>query len=375
MAASPLADVNWNDLTGADSNTVIHVLQSAFNERLVVAMTNTGLSVNQRNAIDNFFPFPDDNPSNTPDWGPIGTPSLWRWTNRSLNTDQIMDRVCQAYADMTFINANINTVITDIEFNNGSQGGTIKETDLCLTPTKVFNYIGITEWPRVFNPNKTELKQWYDILKLLTHVYMAAAGSTGSIKAISGSLVKSEWSGIFEGTSEPFDKEYFDGGSPSLIQLASDWAQLYSGPRSREQLSTSAAPLNDTNVGAEKVGSKYSVIAVRLYTVINNQDLTDTGYTRVPLETQCFGQWDLINNAGSETDAYFTSNGLTDLKLIEFPASSARSASEVEVQADDAAFSLPSFSDGVEFSAKKKMRFFDNWNDPTGATGFQFYTP
>jgi hypothetical protein len=35
MAASPLADIDWNNLEGEDANVVMDVLQRAFNERMV----------------------------------------------------------------------------------------------------------------------------------------------------------------------------------------------------------------------------------------------------------------------------------------------------------------------------------------------------
>ena len=366
MAASPLADIDWDNLTGAESNLAMGLLQRAFNERLVVARIN---SRQHDPEIINFYPFPDDNPTNDATWGKTGTASAWHW---SLWKDRFaafgglaISRLCYHYADIQYINANINTVIPALQ-------GQFSEDNLNLSPAKVFAYIGITDWPAMVNPNAIEIKQWYDILCLFTHVF--TSDSAQGRGAISGTLVKKEWSGIFAGTSGtgfPGTTTYIDGGSPSIPDLTTDWAQLYTGPRVRELMSNSE-PINDTYVDASLSvsGILYDIIAARRYITINNQDLTDTGYTRVPKETVCWGQWETSGDA-----TYLANNGIVDLKLISFSCTSVRTAATVEYQATDAPFSLPSFSGGDEFRADKHMRFFDNWNDPTGATGFQFYTP
>ena len=362
MAASPLEDIDWNNLDGAESNLAMGLLQRAFNERWVVARIN---SRQDDPEIINFYPFPDDNPTNDATWGKTGTASAWHWTKwENEFGGSAIAFLCRYYADIQFINANINTVIPEV-------GGLFSESNINLSPAKVFAYIGIADWPAVVNPNAIELKQWYDILCLFTHLFTSdSAQGNGNI---SGTLVKKEWSGIFAGTSGtgfPTTFRYIDGGSPSIPDLTTDWAQLYTGPRVRELMNNSE-PVNGRYVFASiSVTIFYNITAVRRYITINNQDLTDTGYTRVPLETVCWGQWETTGDA-----TYLANNGIVDLKLISFSCTSVRTAATVEYQATDTPFSLPSFSGGDEFSARKHMRFFDNWNDPTGTVGFQFYTP
>ena len=367
MAVSPLAQIDWNNLEGADANTVMNLLQRAFNERLVVARVNLGVTVN----TSRFFPFPDDNPTNSAFWG--NTASLWRWTTWGGVNTPVMDDLCRHYADMTYINANINTVIPVL-------GNFIDEDNINLTPTKVFNYIGITEWPRVRNPNKTALRQWYDILLLFTHVFMVENDS-GVQDQVGGDHISYEFSGLYDtGFSTPSDRLYFESGTPDLADLATDWALLYSGPVAKT-VYLSGSPINNTYVQAERNSTNYDMIALRLYTTINNQDLTDTGYTRVPLETKCWGQWGVsIDSSTSNRDpvataAYLATNNIVDLELIDFGGASVRSAAEIEYTSTDSPYTLPSFDDKISFSTQKAMKFFDNWNDPTGATGFQFYTP
>ena len=70
-----------------------------------------------------------------------------------------------------------------------------------------------------------------------------------------------------------------------------------------------------------------------------------------------------------------SAEGLEDGVLIEFPATAERAANETAYYANDAAPSLPNIADDIEFNASRDIRFFDNWNDPTGSTGFQYYTP
>lgn len=384
MAASPLAQIDWNNLEGADANTVMNLLQRAFNERLVVARINTSTGVFNTQ----FFPFPDDNPTNTSRWG--NTASLWRWTTWGGVNTPVMDDLCRNYADMTFINANINTVVDIIGF--GGSGG---EDDLNLTQEKVFNYIGITEWPRVRNPNNTALKQWYDILLLFTHVYASVIGEAGGQNGvISGTMINRDFTGIINPVVAGINPViYFDTFfTPLISEIPTDWAELYTGP--------DTASLGFTQglyISASVIGVEYHILAMNSITTINNQDLTDTGYTRAPKETVCFGQWRINiraavgfgkTNDPVNTEAYVIANDLveaadlapvgsfpTTAKLRQFPASSARSAASVDYQDDIAALTVPSYDDGIGFLADKFFRLFDNWNDPTGATGFQFYTP
>lgn len=365
MAVSPLAQIDWNNLGAADANTVMNLLQRAFNERLVVARINLSTSVlNTR-----FFPFPDDNPTNSATWG--NTSSLWRLTTWGGVNTPVMDDLCRNYADMTYINSNINTVIPVL-------GDKSTETNINLTPTKVFNYIGITEWPRVRNPNKTALKQWYDILLLFTHIYMADTNTAFSGN-VGGTLIDSEFSGLYDtGFSDPSDRQYFVSGTPDLADLASDWALLYAGPTARTSYFAKDNPLIQVRWGV----NDYQILASRFYITMNNQSLTDTGYTRVPLESKCWGQWDINIDSGGfnppdpiATAVYLAANNLVDLELIDFGASSIRTGASIELQATDSAPALPTHADKISFNMAKNLRFFDSWNDPTGATGFQFYTP
>lgn len=375
MAVSPLAQIDWNNLEGEDSNTVMNLLQRAFNERLVVSRINLSTGIGNTG----FFPFPDGSPTNTPTWGMPGTPSLWNWTNWPGQTNPVMDSLCRNFADMTYINANLNTVIPKM-------GNYAQESNINLSKTKVLNYIGIADWPRVINPNATELKQWYDILKLFTHVFTvenSIGTSEGSKNAIGGTFISSAFSGIYDdiGASEPRDRTYFQSGSPDLTDLSNDWAQLYAGPEAKTIFSNDT-PVSGIYVQATRFATSYDIIGLKLYFTINNQGLTDTGYTRTPLETKCWGQWVVnIDSAVTgvrdpvATAAYLAANNIVDLELTEFGGSSVRSAAEVEYSSTDTPLTLPIYNDQISFNIKKIMKFFDNWNDPTGNTGFEFYTP
>jgi len=367
MAVSPLAQVDWNNLEGEDAHTVMDLLQRAFNERMVVSRINRDTDAQ----ITQFYPFPDDNPTNSPDWGITGTVSTWHWTKHQIGNFLAIQRLVQNFADMTFINANINTVVNSID-NTAD--------DLNLSESKVFAYIGITEWPDVMNPNATELKQWYDILCLLTHVFTCTSKFTQGA-GVSGTKIKTEWSGIMQGGvyySSIFSgsEVEFGGGSPwpPLSQLATDWPSVYGGPNTRNTTPSNIARSLFFDPRASL--TQYDVAATRQYLTINNQDLTDTGYTRVPKEVKCWGQWDInVTGDATNTGTYLTDEDMVDLKLIEFPAVAERSAAEIAFYANEDAPSLPDIADDIGFNAARDVRFFDNWNDPTGATGFQYYTP
>jgi hypothetical protein len=312
-----------------------------------------------------WFPFPDDGPTNNPDWGESGTVSTWNWTNHQLGVFKAINRIVLYYADMTFINANINTVIPDM--------GTsfFDANNLNLSEAKVFSYIGITEWPSVINPNATELKQWYDILKLLTHVYMCDnRGNAGN--GIAAQKLATEWSGIMQGgvyhdEASSGSEVKFGAGNPpwpDLADLSTDYGSF--------GLDWDAISL-----------SEYYFTATRQYLKLNTQKLTDTGYSRDPLESKCWGQWDITIRPSSGSDindptntaAYLVTEGLTDLELIEFPVTVSRNAADITYNANESKLTFPTLADGIGMIARRQLRFFDNYNDPTGTTGFQYYTP
>jgi hypothetical protein len=194
MAVSPLAQIDWDNLEGEDSNTVMLLLQKAFNERMVVACINNR-QPSQVAKVDNFFPFPDSAPTNSPTWGTSGTPSLWHWSGWTSSTSgsaPMMRFLASRYMDMTYINDNMGLVVPEIDV-----GG---EDDITLSESKIWAYIGITEWPAVINPNAVELKQWYDILKLLTHVYVTTTDSFPSLGADGAQSIEEHgYSGIYQG--------------------------------------------------------------------------------------------------------------------------------------------------------------------------------
>jgi hypothetical protein len=66
---------------------------------------------------------------------------------------------------------------------------------------------------------------------------------------------------------------------------------------------------------------------------------------------------------------------MVDKKLITFTISDVTTASYRELSTTETVLPVPSHSDGIGFDALKLTRFIDEWNDNTGASGFEFYTP
>ena len=273
MAVSPLAQINWDNLAGEDSNVVMDLLQRAFNERMFVADTiASGVTGGNPRT---FFPFPDGAPINNFEWGEFGGTSKWSLTDRpgSNPSNRLMDFVVRSFADMTFINANINTIQSQSDLSS----------DLRLSSSKVFGYVGISDWPEVFNPNVTDLKAWYDILLLLTHIQFGFRDRAGAEQP----TIITETEGLYDGflfTDVPLGKIY----DTSSTGLASDWAQLYTGPVSRAEtdargfIGSSGFFSGRGIIGMMPSTTEYQIMALHVYRTYDNQDLTDTTYTRVP---------------------------------------------------------------------------------------------
>ena len=366
MAVSPLAQIDWDNLAGEDSNVVMDLLQRAFNERMQVAYID---AIGGTNTIvaRTFFPFPDGAPVNDFQWGEPGGLSKWSLTGLiGSNGLPFMFWLVQSFADMTYINANL---------------GTTNPNDFTLTEAKVFSYIGITEWPAVDNPNVTDLRAWYDILLLLTHIKLSSAD-----------IIKTETEGLYDGFSFinpdlPYGK-FYDSASTGL---AADWAQVYNGPVARAETSPGGwvgSPGAFSGVGIIGMLPRnfglgdYQIFHVKPYRTYTNQSLTDSTYSRAPELVVCYGKYKVRRNIGfinyneANTDAYLALNDIVEDEIREFPITSVYTAAEKEVTIDVGPFTLPpAFSDQVNFAANISKEFFEKWNDPTGATGFEFYTP
>ena len=367
MAVSPLAQIDWDNLAGEDSNVVMDLLQRAFNERMYIShINNTGTNASRTRT---FFPFPDGTPVNNFQWGEFGGTSKWSLTGIESSNPSIklISRVVDRFADMTYINANL---------------GTTNSHDFLLSQSKVFGYVGITDWPAVDNPNVTDLRAWYDILLLLTHVVINATPQDDPLKT--------ETEGLYNGFDVRPNTPFGDFYDESSTGLAADWAQLYSGPVARAETNPFGWVGTVSNSGFGLIGllpfnfgdGDYQILALKAYWTYNNQNLTDSTYTRLPEEVVCYGSWSVDKNNGpvpgntANTDAYLALNDIVDDEIREFPITSVYTAAEKEVTIDVGPFTLPpAFSDQVNFAAGISKNFFEKWNDPTGATGFEFYTP
>lgn len=349
MAVSPLAQVDWNNLDGEDSNTVMDLLQRAYNERLAVANT-----VN--NDAISFFPFPDDNQQNNPDWGETGTASAWHWTNYQIGFQKAIRSMCTFYLDKDFITDNIDTVIP-----------VLGNTDLVLSEAKVWAKYGLTEWPRVMNPNTDELKLWYDILSEFTHIRRVQEHSGVTTPD------KVEFSGVLEtGGFTPAVVKYRVGGTPPVSQIPSDWAQLYAGPEARATYSSSTSRIyfmsSTTALGI------YDLTALKRWATYDISALDDAGYIRLPKDYVAYGQYEGGANGGAV--GWLSDNGITINELVEFDTTVGRTVDDLEITINN-----PSLTDPPDISTQpnlvvlQRFSFFENWNDNTGATGFQYYTP
>ena len=169
MAVSPLADFNWDDLTGENFVTVLKVLCSALQERYNVGIMDfNGVidghpSLNPHpTALKNYFPFGNNDPKWMGDTWPLAL------VNQDIN--DLLDGAATKYFDKDQLDAQIGD----------SAPQTTAQTQLFYLgsvpqdpayPNRLFELAGYTDYPDIKTGSAAELKKLYDLISSLKWVW------------------------------------------------------------------------------------------------------------------------------------------------------------------------------------------------------------
>ena len=135
-----------------------------------------------------------------------------------------------------------------------------------------------------------------------------------------------------------------------------------------------------------QAGGRYESYAYKTYLIKDITDFVATGYTREPTLVS-FGRWtngngnsagtSFFGGSGNQvnTDNYTNALGFVRNKFIEFDVEHTRTVTQDIRSNIMPSFPTPSLANGISFNADLDSNFLLSWNDPTGATGFEFYTP
>ena len=213
MAASPLAEIDWDNLTsgGYSLVTALNLLERMFAERTTLPTLVNTYSINST-FIDR-FPFL----SNSPDYGLPTWPATWGPRIFSLGN------ILRGY-------------LSETKLINLFAGGAYTQFGATMDEATLFSDFGITEYPRMDVVNAVDVKKWYDILSSLK--WLHSSFDRGAIEDTSfydstyrEGLVDESNSG--GGTFGNYKLVYgsFPAGSPPVAQFITDFNQAWTGPK------------------------------------------------------------------------------------------------------------------------------------------------
>jgi hypothetical protein len=371
MADSPLSEINWDNLEGQSLITAMNLLQLAFSERVNVA-ANLGFYRHFGNSsrVLRTFPFFD----NSPDVGKPNWPAMWGRQVPNLGWDTALAN----YLSITKLNNVLGTGILGLGF---------RYEDVQLDQDTLLTDVGIpltgnraTEYPRMDIINTENIKIWYDMITSLKYIFVdgarGGAGSNGQSKFLS-----SYSEGIFkpDGDTEfpnnPFVGQYFvsyDGVfGPPFSQLATDWPQIWTGPRTKRLISGSN-PSFKVRYDYQN-GSSALVMAMNTYSRFDTSDFDAIGHSGEPQGIRTYGSFN-GSPQGAAGQAWMASNGYDRYKIIQLPSATRTvlAGNQVERNIPIPPPTLPSHEPTIDLSVTTNHGTYELW-DAEG--GFEFYSP
>ena len=272
MAASPLAEIDWDNLTsgGYSLVTALNLLEKMFAERMNVptlincASTNTSLVEIDR------FPFL----SNSPDYGLLTWPATFGPPISALGG---VGRIGRCYLS--------ETKIADL------LGGTTYSLFApVVDDATIFSDHGITEYPALEIISAVEIKKWYDILSSLKWIYSGHSFDNGGSGTFynsgyrSGQIETPTNGGIFYGALDP---------NP-LSQYDTDAALVWTGPTSKSVTNTTGSGIGYYRVSYNGTGPVGNATRINAATAkgFNRYDLSTfvaSGHAGSPQGFRAYG--------------------------------------------------------------------------------------
>lgn len=369
MADSPLAEIDWDNLTDGKQSlvTALNLLEKMYGERMnVPALTN---SVGNPSVTDR-FPFK----SNSPDYGLAGWPAIWG-------------------ADINFL-PNIDSYLSETKIAALLGNNNYSATQPMMSDSQMKADLGISEYPRMDIISADSVKTWYDILSKLKWI-----GSTyNQGESNSGSrFVESLRSGIiFNPINEP--RVYNNSGNANpqfapYAQYVTDEALVFNGPNIKEIVSQNVGNPQDPRAfflqdQFDQGDFEMAATLAKGYSRFDITDLVNTGHIGQPTQHRCYGSMAVLValSLGEPWKDYHDNYIYQDRITYQFPTPTRTLVTgniyEYEVpfaqpppmptltDMQDASFTASFSSKGIQNSGG--MHIFDLW-DAEG--GFEFYTP
>ncbi len=345
--ASPLAEIDWDNLESANLVTAMNLLELAYSERTNMAYLVTG-ALPRRAKID-LYPWLN----NTPNYGRDDWPMIW-----SINSDFITSTL-SLYLSQTKIDAALGTIVS---------GSGFRDNHYRLDEAQLFVDHGITEYPEMDIINPTDVKKWYDIITSLKKIKAEGAYHSGR------NYIESYAEGIMRNppVSPTYDQVWYGTIGPPVAQFTTDWALLYAGPQSKQSVSSYNTyfmqPLG-ASIRINSTSDKRARIT-KGYSRFDNADYAATGLTGLP-ESQAYGSYNYYQSgAGTYDPGIGTAYEIRELGAV---TRSQLAGNVLERSIDVPDLNEPTFSSPyIDFTLDTLYSIYENW-DVEG--GFIYWTP
>ncbi len=364
MAASPLAEIDWDNLTDGKQSlvTALNLLEKMFGERMnVPALINCSGSVGT--TFVNRYPFK----SNSPDYGLATWPATWGPTIFTLGN------IVRGYLSETKIAALLG-------------GTTYNRFAPVLDDATIFSDNGITAYPSLEIINAVDIKTWYDILSSMKWIYSDYDQGNGGSNTTSNYDSSSMEGIVINPDTDPIVYNGI-GGNPPVSQFATDEALLFSGPTSKATataINTGVQYYHDAANFSGLVDSPPTTITSTIlkgYNRFGITNLVNAGHTGQPQEFRSYGAMGVSSQdfSGRTTFSdYAASYPFNNGEVYQF-GTPTRTNTTGNIYEYEVPFATPptkptgtvgNFS--ATFINAGGLSIFENWDLENG---FEFYTP
>ena len=368
MAASPLAEIDWDNLQNENLITALNLLELAFSERMNIPLLTNCSMGSSAFVEDDRFPFQN----NSPDYGKTGWPAVWGGQIFSLGG---AGRILRAYLS--------ETKIADL-----LGGTTYSRFAPVFDDATMFADLGITEYPSLEVVNATDVKIWYDILTSLKWIY-SSFDRDGTVNTETTNYDSTHREGLVDETNAqgpafPYMLTYgdFPVGSAPIGQFPTDEDLLFTGPSAKQSAAITSAYFHQAYQSTGIINNpptRIQALIAKGYNRFDIADLVATGHTGQPQDFRAYGNMNITSNDFGVSTAfadYETAYLYQDSVVAQFPTptrvNTAGSIYEYEIP-----FAVPAAMPNAigDFTADFNNRgcsTFDLWDQEDG---FIYYTP
>ena len=348
--ASPLAEIDWDNLGSANLVTAMNLLELAYSERANMPALVSAFRGGRGGWPDiNLYPWLNNNPQ----YGKDDWPMLWA-------SDDFDDRTLNAYLSQTKIDNALGTIVPGSGFSYSNY----KQDE-----AQIFLDHAITAWPTMDIINPIDVKKWYDIITSLKKICVEYHYHSGN------NYIESYAEGIMKQPINfpQYGQVWYEGGpNPPQSQLPTDWALLFTGPQTKQVVSKLFPYFNQPlNAYIRMTASRYSIYNTKGYSRFSNADYVNTGLIGIP-ESIAYGSYNFYQNGAVD---YVHGLGSQSLEIRQLGAvtRTALAGNILERSLAVPVMPEPTYSGStIDFSLDTPYAIYENW-DIEG--GFIYYTP